>query len=159
MLKMLFGAAAMASIIGASLAAGSASAQGYYDRGPRPPYGTGAYMGVGGGDADCSFTLAGAHAGVTLLGINLGGGARLSVPGGCSGDHGGQVAYSAPPPPPPQPYGYQPPGPPPGYGYQGAYQAGYGYQGGYAAPVAYPAPGYVYASQPCGCQPAVYQPY
>ena len=153
--KILIGAAALAL-----LAAGSASAQGYYDHGPRPPYGTGAYVGVGGGDADCNFTLAGAHAGVTLLGINLGGGARLSVPGGCGGDYGGQVAYSAPPPQPPQPYyaaqpyGYQQPVyQPPAYGYQA------GYQGGYAAPVAYPAPTYSYPSQPCGCQPVVYQPY
>jgi len=150
--KILIGAAALAL-----LAAGSASAQGYYDHGPRPPYGTGAYVGVGGGDADCNFTLAGAHAGVTLLGINLGGGARLSVPGGCGGDYGGQVAYSAPPA---QPYYQQPAYQPPGYGYQGAYQAGYGYQGGYAAPVvAYPAPVYAYPSQPCGCQPVAYQPY
>jgi hypothetical protein len=120
-----------------------------YGPGPRPPYATGAYIGLGLGSPDCSFTIAGAQAGVTILGINLGGGARLGVGGGCH-DQYRDSAY-APPPPPPPAYGggYPSPAYP-----QGGYQQG-GYQTGYA-PVGYPAP------PPCNCQgqpPMVYQPY
>ncbi len=146
MFKMLVGAGSLAVLF-----AGAAGAQGY-DPGPRPPYATGAYIGVGVGDPDCSFTIAGAHAGVTVLGINIGAGARVGVPtGGCARD-AGPPAYGDRPQPYPaaQPYGY----PPPAYGYQGG-----GYQGGYAQPVAYPQPApYGYPAPPCGCQPA-YQPY
>lgn len=133
----------------ALLNAGAASAQAY-DQGPRPPYATGAYIGVGGGDPDCSFTIAGAHAGVTVLGINIGAGARIGVPTGCEA---APAAYAQqPPPPPPAP-------PPPSYGYQGGYQGGYAPPAAYySQPVAYPAP-YVYAPPPCGCQAVVYNPY
>jgi hypothetical protein len=162
MLKTLIGASALAVLF-----AGAAQAQSYYGAAPRAPYATGAYIGVGVGSPDCSFTLVGAHAGVTVLGINAGAGARIGLPGGCRDD--GPDAYARPVAqpyrdqayysnggPPPPPYGYQGGG----YGYQG------GYQGGYAAPVAYPqpspypaAPTYGYG-QPCGCQPpVVYQPY
>ena len=115
-----------------------------YGAGPRPPYATGAYIGLGLGSPDCSFTIAGAQAGITILGINLGGGARLGLGGGCH-DHYRDAQYA----------------PPPAYqgGYQGGYQSG-GYQSGgyqrvYPAPAAYPAP---YA-QPCCQQPVVYAPY
>ena len=154
MFKMLLGACALTAVF-----AGAASAQGY-DPGPRPPYATGAYIGIGAGNPDCSFTIAGAHAGVTVLGINIGAGARVGLPGGCARD-AGPAAYGPPPQPgyadqpqpypAAQPYGYPPRGyAPPAYGYQG---------GGYAQPVAYPQPApYGYPAPPCGCQPA-YQPY
>ncbi len=166
MLKMLIGASALAV-----LSVGAAHAQSYYGEAPRAPYATGAYIGVGVGSPDCSFTLVGAHAGVTVLGINAGAGAHIGLPGGCHDDGPGTYAQPAA-----QPYGDQayygnggPPPPPPAYGYQGgyAYQGGYqgSYQSGYAAPVAYPqpapypAPAYGYGQQ-CGCQPpVVYQPY
>ena len=114
-----------------------------YGAGPRPPYATGAYIGLGLGSPDCSFTIAGAQAGITILGISLGGGARLGVGGGCH-EHYRDAQY-APPPPPAYQGGYQ----------GGGYQSG-GYQRGYAAPIGYPAP------PPCNCQPqppVVYQPY
>ena len=151
MLKMLLSALALTTLL-----AGAANAQGY-DQGPRPPYATGAYIGVGVGSPDCSFTIAGAHAGVTVLGINLGGGARIGLPGSCGPDVA-PAAYGPPPQPTyaPQPYGY----PPPAYSFQGDGYQGAGYQGGYAQPVAYPQPApYGYPPPPCGCQPAVYQSY
>jgi hypothetical protein len=144
---MLFAAGVLAALF-----AGAASAQGY-DPGPRPPYATGAYIGLGAGDPDCSFTIAGAHAGVTVLGINLGAGARVGLPGGCAADVR-QVGYGQPYGPPPRPlYADQPQPnyPPQPYGYP---------QQGYAPPVAYPPPGpYGYPAPPCGCQPAAYRPY
>lgn len=159
MIARLVGAAALVL-----LSTGAAQAQGY-DSGPRPAYA--AAGGYYGGDGDCRFTLAGAHAGVTVLGINLGAGARLSLPIGCGYD-AAQVAYAAPQPyAPPQPY-YPPQGYAPAYGYQGGYPGGYpaSYQGGYAPPVvyaqpaAYPQPAaYGYAAAPCGCQPMGYRPY
>ncbi len=165
MSKLLMGTAALLALSVGALSAGMASAQSYYGPGPRPPYATGAYLGLGFGEPDCSFTIAGAHAGVTVLGVNLGGGARLGIPGAGACQDGGaapvayQQQYAPPPPPaypPAQPYyadqGYQ------GGGYQGG---GYYNQGGYPAPVAYPQP--VYGGgyqQPCNCGgPVAYWPY
>ena len=146
-LKILAASAALSL-----LAAGAAQAQDY----GTPPYGSGAYGYAGYGGNGCEgFTIAGAHAGVTLLGFNLGGGARLGFDGGGCG--GGGYAPAAGPAYPRGDYvngGY--------YNQQDAYppQA-------YAAPVAYAAPPVVYAPaytysqpvyaapsyvQPCGCQ-------
>ncbi len=147
MLKMLLAASALSV-----LWAGAAGAQGYYGGPPAPPYSVGGYGG-GYGGGGCRFTIAGVHAGVTVLGIDVGGRVGASVPTDCGGDQGpvqpGPVAYAQPYAqpygPPPQPYGAAQP---------------YGYQGGYAQPVAYPAPQpYGYPPQPCGCQPVAYQPY
>ena len=131
-----------------------------YGAGPRPPYATGAYIGLGLGSPDCSFTIAGAQAGITILGVSLGGGARLGVGGGCH-EHYRDAQYAPPPAygggypaPAYQQGGYQQGGYQQGGYYGGGYQTG-GYQGGYA-PVGYPAP------PPCNCQgqsPMVYQPY
>ena len=115
-----------------------------YGPGPRPPYATGAYIGLGLGSPDCSFTIAGAQAGITILGINLGGGARLGLGGGCHEHY--RDAGSAPSAP-----AYGGGYPAPAYQTQGGYYGG-GYQNGYA-PVGYPAP------QPCCQAPVVYQPY
>jgi len=141
--KMLAASAALSL-----LALGSAHAQDY----GAPPYGSGAYgyAGFNGGGCD-GFTIAGAHAGVTVLGIDIGGGARARIGGDC---HGYGAGY-APPPPPPE--------------YPGPYMNGgyYNQEPAYAAPVAYPAapvyaaPAYGYSSYtyvqqpmyaaPCGC--------
>ena len=123
--KFLAASAAAAMLGGA----GGAQAQGYYASGdlPPPPY---AYVGVGygGGCRSDRFTLVGAHAGVTVLGVDLSGAAALSVP--VDEYCGGGVPVFEPRPyaPPPQPmaYGpccqqtYAPPPPPPppmNYGY------------------------------------------
>ena len=140
-LKMLAVAAAAIS----ALAANAAHAQSYY--GPTPPYGSGAYGYAGSSGDACGFTLAGVHAGFTVLGIDVDGGARARVGWGCGGGDSG-AAY-APPPSYPAPY----------------QDTGYYNQPAYPAPVAYPAPpmyqqpAYGYAP-PCGCQGAMaYQPY
>lgn len=94
----------------------------------------------GGYEKDCGdrFTLAGAHAGVTVLSIDLDGGARLAVGGGCHHHHH-PVRYAAPP---------APPAPPPGYGYpayappQPMYQQPMYQQPAYAPP----------PPMPCGCE-------
>jgi len=158
MLKMLIGSSALGL-----MCVSAASAQGY-DPGPRPPYATGAYIGIGAGEPDCSFTIAGAHAGVTVLGVNLGAGARVGVPLSCGPEPPAayrtaygpapQQVYADPPQPyaPARAYGY----PPPIY-----LQPAYGYPGGgYAQPNIYPPPpAYGYPAQPCGCEAAPYQPY
>lgn len=125
----------------ALFAAGAAHAQGYgYEGGYLPPpayayYGapTGGY---GGGCGD-RFTIVGAHAGVTVLGIDVGGGAGVSVGGYCNQGGGyAPQAYAPPQPvyqPAPQPV-YQP-APPPMY-----------YPAPQAAPCCAPPP------PPCGCQ-------
>jgi hypothetical protein len=64
----------------------AASAQVYYDPAPRQPYATGVQVELGVGPPDCSFTLADAHAGVTVLGVRVGGGARVALPRGCRPD-------------------------------------------------------------------------
>ncbi len=161
MSKYLMGTVAGLALTLGAMAAGGANAQDYDGGGPRPPYATGAYVGLGIGSPDCSFTLVGAHAGVTVLGINAGAGARIGLPGGCREEGPAPVAYQPQYAPPPQPY-YG------GQGYGGGYQGGY-YNQGYAAPVAYPQPaypqpaypqpGYGGYGQPCGCQPVAYQPY
>ncbi len=144
---------------GALLAAGAAHAGDY----GAPPYSAGGYAGYDGGGCE-GFTIVGAHAGVTVLGINVGAGGRARIGGDCAGYSG--AAYT----PPLQPY------PQPVYQDQGyAAQGGYYNQGGYAPvaypqpaypqPVyqqqAYPQPGYGYAPQPCGCAPqyGYAQPY
>jgi hypothetical protein len=148
-LKILAAAAALTM-----LAAGAAHAGDY----GRPPYASGAYGYAGYDGGGCGgFTLAGAHAGVTVLGINVGARAQARIGGGCEGGSGG-AAYAAPQP------AYQDPA------YQGPSQGSGGYYGqpvyqpAYAAPAAYPAPAYApqaypqppygYAPQPCGCAPA-----
>ena len=109
----------------------------------------------------------GAHAGVTVLGIDVGASAGLHVGlhDRCRG--GGPVAYAPPPPSYGAPQAYGPPegyGPPPGYGDVGypampepAYvQPAYSQPaGGYGGGAGY---GYVYAGQAgygyrpsCGC--------
>jgi hypothetical protein len=113
----------------AALVAGSAQAQPYGYAGggyvggelPAPAY---AYAGYGappqGGysqaydEGDCdSFTLLGAHAGVTVLGLNLGAGTHLGVgDGGCRRHHGHHIQYT----PPPEPQGPPEMGPPPQMG-------------------------------------------
>jgi hypothetical protein len=142
----------------ALLAGGAAHAQAYDGT---PPYAAGGYGGYGDG-GDCQgFTIAGVHAGVTVLGVNVGAGGRARIGGDCRG--GGQ-AYA--PQPAYQGGGYQGAG----YGYQ---QQGYQDQGGgyygqpqyaqpiyaqpqyapaYAAPAAYGYGQQVYAQPaPCGC--------
>ncbi len=141
--------AALASAIGLALAGGGslAQAQPEYPEGylPPPPYayqqgnrdegyrdeGYYAAGSCGGG----SFTLLGANAGVTVLGVDLGAGAHLGVPtgGGCGEQGGGRFVARPHAPPPadfgdegPPGYGYGPPPPPMGQGY----------------------------GDPCGCMPA-----
>ena len=133
------------------LAAGAAHAQDY----GAPPYASGGYGYANYNGGDCEgFTIAGAHAGVTVLGINIGGGARARIGDDCGGYHGGGYA------PQPQPVyqGYQDQGYQPQYVNGGYYNApsyaqpaAYPYQPAYAQPV-YAQPSYGYAPQPCGCQ-------
>ena len=145
----------------AALVAGGANAQPYgygggygggYTGGylPAPAY---AYAGYGqetgggyeqGGSQDCDgFTLLGAHAGVTVLGVNAGIGARLGVGDeACRG--GGRPVQYAPAAPPPQQPEYAPQFPPPQYA-QPYPQQNYGPQG--PCCMAPPPP-------PCGCQSA-----
>jgi hypothetical protein len=166
MLKMLLAASAVSVMF-----AGAASAQGYYVGAPAPPYSVGGY----GGGGDCRFTLAGVHASVTVLGLEVGGRVGASVPTDCGVESGpapwqaGGVAYQRPYGPPyEQPYGppyAEPYGAAQPYGYQPyGYQRGYAGPPSYPQPVAYPAPqpyGYPagYAQPPCGCQQVAYQPY
>ena len=154
-------AVAVAALTGA---AGAAQAQPEYGYGQLPPA---PYQEVGGGyEGGCNrenFTLLGAHAGVTVLGVDLGASAHLGVPvdEGCGG-YAAPAYAPRPYAPPEQPANY---GPPPPYAYaQQGYQEGYQ---GYAEP-SYamqgpPAPGYGYApmaepmqqgwgyAAPCGC--------
>jgi hypothetical protein len=138
-LKML--AVSAAAI--AALAGGAAHAQSYY--GPTPPYGSGAPAGAYGyagsaGDA-CGFTLAGVHAGFTVLGIDVDGGARARIGGECGGGYTG-AAY-APPPSYPAPY----------------QDTGYYNEPPYPATPTYPQPAYGYGPS-CGCQGVMgYRPY
>jgi hypothetical protein len=141
-LYWIIGAAAM-------FAAGGAQAQGYGYQGygyqgddlPPPAY---AYYGhqYGGGGCGGRFTIVGAHAGVTVLGIDIGGGASASIPLYCDRGQGyAPQAYAPPPQPVYQPPVYQPPV----------------YQPPQYAPQAYyapPAPMYPpqYAAPPCGCE-------
>ena len=136
-------AAAAATVLLAG--AGAASAQPYYGYGelPPPPYQEigRSYAGGCGGDR---FTLLGAHAGVTVLGVDLDAGAGLSVPTG--GYCGGEVESFEPRPyaPPPAPMAYAPPAyayAPPSYAYQ-SYAAQ-----SYQPPM--PPPSY---PSPCGCE-------
>ena len=88
-----------------------------------------------GGCRQDRFTLVGARAGVTVLGVDLGGSAHLSVP--VDSECGGGPAF--------EPRPYAPPPAPMAYGY---YQ---GYQQTYAPPPPPQPPmnyGYGY---PCGC--------
>lgn len=113
----------------AALVAGAAQAQPYGYAGggyvggelPAPAY---AYAGYGGApqggysqaydEGDCDgFTVLGAHAGVTVLGLNLGAGAHLGAgDDGCHGHrhHGHHIQYTPPPEPEMAPQG-PPPGP------------------------------------------------
>ena len=141
--------AAAATVTVLALMAGGASAQPEYGYGQLPPppyaysggYGEATPSSCGGGDG---FTLLGAHAGVTVLGVDLGASAHLGVPAGS--------ACEAPPPAfTPRPYA-PPQYAPTGYAEQGEeFQGGYGQQGypegeGYAPPPR----GWGY-QDPCGC--------
>ena len=117
-------AGALAS--GALLAGGGAHAQGYgYGVGGGVGYGYGydsgtpAYAGGGYGYAPYrprGFTLAGVRAGVTLLGVDLDGSAKLTISAHDWGRGGYAPAPYYPPGPPPQPQPvYEPMSPPPGY--------------------------------------------
>lgn len=135
-------AGALAS--GALLAGGGAQAQGYgyggYGVGVGAGVGFGydggapAYAGAGYGYAPYrphGFTLAGVRAGVTVLGVDIDGSAKLTI-----GAHDWNRGYAPPPAP------YYPPAPPPQP---------------YPEPVAYPqaayaAPSYGYGYG-CGCAP------
>jgi hypothetical protein len=154
--KILAGASTLALLL-----SGAAQAQEYYGPPPAPPYSAGGGYAAAG---DCRFTLAGVHAGVTLLGVEVGGGVRASLPADCpqEASYGGEPVGAV------QPYGVQPSA----YGYQGGYPPPQGYYpqpAAYPQPVAYPAPyaspsyapaPYGYAPPPCGCQASVvYQPY
>ncbi len=138
--KLSLFAAALAVLGGGATQAQAQAHEGGYL--PPPAYAYSQYPTYDYGDRgyreDCgdSFTLAGAHAGVTVLGIDLDGGARLAV-----GDQGrchhhqhraqhAPPAYAQPaPPPPPVSYGYR----------------------GYAPPQPmYQQP--AYAPPPCGCE-------
>lgn len=167
MLKMLIGAVALTALTAGAAMAG--------EPGPRPPYATGVWLGLGFGDGSCGFTLAGAHGDVTLLGVTLGGGAKLGFGGHCREDARAPVAYAPEPLPAPQPYARQP-YPSLSYAPQGYDQSSHGYVysgGGYYQPQPEPQPqGYVYsgggyaqpqpypAPAPCGCQqPPIYRAY
>ncbi|MHB8283822.1 MAG: hypothetical protein ACYDD1_04020 [Caulobacteraceae bacterium] len=94
---------------GALFAAGGAQAQGYYPGANLPPpayaYDTQQYA-----DPGCGrFTIVGAHAGVTVLGIDIGGGASASVPYCNGGQDYAPQAYAPRPQPVYQPPMYQPP--------------------------------------------------
>ena len=146
-------AAAAAAVL--ATGAGAASAQPYYGYGQLPPapyqvYG-GGYYGGGGGCGGDRFTLLGAHAGVTVLGVDFGGGLGISVPYGDYCGAAQQESYAprpyapveSPPaaygPPPAYPqYAPQSYAPAPAYGYQGYAAQSYG-----PPPQAYPSP--------CGC--------
>ena len=110
---------------------GAAQAQGY---GPRPAYAEGGY----GDGCERAVTLAGAHAGVTVLGLSVGGSGELhaGIPGGCRGGYGGGRfgGYASPPT-----VVYGAPSFTRDYGPGGgdAYAPGYGYG----------APGYGYAAE------------
>jgi hypothetical protein len=157
---MSLGLQSFAAVAAAALAVGAtaAGAQPYYgyDALPPAPYQVEGGASYGGCSVD-RFTLVGAHAGVTVLGVDLGAGAGLSVPvgGGCAAP---AEPYAPRPYAPPAPAAYAPPpyaepayapqayapqayGPPPAYGYAQSY----GYAQGYAPPMpaAYP--------PPCGC--------
>ena len=120
--------------------AGAAQAQGYYG-GELPPlpyayagggYGGEGYGGGGGGCGQDRFTLLGAHAGVTVLGVDLGASAHLGVPVDEECGGGAPAFQPRPYAPAPMAYGYQ------GYGEQG-----------YAPP---PPPQMTYGyGYPCGC--------
>jgi hypothetical protein len=137
-----------------SVAGGAAHAQDY----GRPPYASNAYAGYDGGGCG-GFTIVGVHAGVTVLGIDVGAGGRARIGGDCRSGYTGGAAYA--PAPVYQGQGYS------GQGYQAqGYQTypvqGYGDQGGYynepayAAPASYPMSvypqqlGYGYAPQSYG---------
>ncbi len=113
----------IAAAAAALMLAGAAQAQPYYGEGdlPPPPY---AYVRTGHGGGGCHedhFTLLGAHAGVTVLGVDLGASAHLGVPyeRGCGGGYAEEIVPRAYAPPPPVQYA------PPSYAYQGV--QGYGY--------------------------------
>jgi hypothetical protein len=132
---MNFKSVMIAAVALAAPAAG-ASAQGYYgyDAPPPPPPPYAAYADVDGPAQACDdhgFTIVGAHAGVTVLGFGLNGGARFTAPSDCGHHHHhrGEGAPQFAPRPYAPPMAYAPPP----YA-----QPGYGEEG-------YPAP--------CGCGP------
>ena len=105
--------AATAAAVVLLTGAGAASAQPYYGYGELPPAPyqvVSGYEGAtGAGCVTDRFTLLGAHAGVTVLGLDLDAGAGLSVPVGgyCSGPV--QIFEPRPYAPPPAPMAYGPP--------------------------------------------------
>lgn len=125
-------------IAAAALAApaAGASAQAYEGDAPPPPY---AYTGERAPAPACDdrgFTIVGAHAGVTVLGFGLNGGARFTAPADCGGYGDGQDAPRFAPRPYAPPMAYAPQG----YGQQRWGQQGWGGES-YDDPA------------PCGCGP------
>lgn len=124
-------------IIGAAavFAAGGAQAQGYYSGGDLPPPAY-AYDGQQYASPECGrFTIVGAHAGVTVLGIDIGASGSASVPYCNGGQDYAPQAYAPPPQPVYQPPVYQPPV----------------YQPQYYAPRQPAYPPQCCAPPPCGC--------
>ena len=118
LVKAMAAGAAAAMLAGVAGVAQAQPGYGGYGYGEPPPP---PYQEVGGGPpAACgrdNFTLLGAHAGVTVLGLDLGASAHLGVPvdGDC-GQGAAAPAYEPRPYAPPEPAGYAPPpeyGPPP----------------------------------------------
>ncbi len=138
-LKLAVAAVALASAC-AGAGAASAQAYGYGGYGPTPAY---AARGESYAPYDTynrgrpGFTLVGARAGVTVLGVNLDGGAGVRLSAGDGGGyrhhHEGAPSYAPPPPPPPE----YPPEP---------QYAPAPYEGGYVTSYSYP----TYPA-PCGC--------
>jgi hypothetical protein len=145
----------VAAVVLAAPAAG-ASAQGYGYGPPPPPY---AYAGGGGAPAqtcdDAGFTIVGAHAGVTVLGFGLNGGARFTAPTDCGGagyGYGEGQPQFAPRPyaPPAPPMAHAPPPYAQEYGAQGwGGERGWSGEQGWGQQ-SWGEQGYGY-TQPCGC--------
>jgi hypothetical protein len=117
-----------------------------------PPGGSDAYGYARYDGASCGgFTIAGAHAGITVLGISVGAGARARA--------GEDCPRAAPPAPPvPAAYGpeaYAPSAPAPYPAYAPAYAPpGYSYAlPSYPVEQVWVSPPYSYAPSPCGCVP------
>lgn len=140
--------------LSAAATTGAAQAQ-VYGPGPRPAYAAGGWNDA---DEGCGsrLTLLGGHAGVTVLGVDVGASAGLHVGlhDRCGGRHS---ARRRPEPaeygPPEEAYGPQTYGPPQGYGDRGypvqmyAAPAYGGVSGGYA----YSGPATYSYGWPCGC--------
>ncbi len=140
MLKtMLAGALASGALMGGGAAQAHDYAYPYgYDRGV-PAYATGGYGGGYAPYAPSRFTLFGARAGVTVLGVDLDASAKLQI--GASG-WGGHRGYAPPPPV------YAQPQYAPQYAPQPEYVPAPTYGGYSYGPMSY---GYSYGHGACGC--------